>query len=401
MSRFTSIPVKAGDSFLLEMEEADQSCIVLVDGGFGRINKDFITPPLSIDRYLLKKNISKINVMIATHNDADHTNGLIKILQNPKISVDEIWLPAIWLDRLKDLNDNPEDFFDELIHELLTDEDFDHKELNYWMKDDEEDDEDDEDEDQKEKSIEGKDSDIYYASDLVNECDFNNISSTKEDFERSWKKHFPYSLRFIGIKKDPFLMITLADYFEKAEKILKIVKLAKKRSKIRWFKFSTKSLDLNLASVNFSSVKPVNSKYVTKIRINKKTALEYLYLSEVNRRSLVFHFKDGNNQNPILFCADSDLDFDIPKFDEMIVTAPHHGVESASKAYLRINQLNKPTLVRNSGYQSAANSGDTFIQSQHIKYCDVCNTSKAVQEVSFRSAACWAVDCAVIGCSCS
>lgn len=82
-----AFPVKKGDSFLLINEEFN----LLVDGGNGRTD---IIPHIV-------KHTDMLNVVICTHYDTDHINGLLNLFEmiisnNTEISVEEIWLPEIF-----------------------------------------------------------------------------------------------------------------------------------------------------------------------------------------------------------------------------------------------------------------------------------------------------------------
>lgn len=82
--KFTALPVNVGDSFLLRTENK----VVLVDGG---MNKQHIL------KLLRKEKITNnhIDLLICTHYDADHINGIIGILKSQKYSFKELWLPEI------------------------------------------------------------------------------------------------------------------------------------------------------------------------------------------------------------------------------------------------------------------------------------------------------------------
>lgn len=82
--KLTALPVNVGDSFLLR----DEDKIILVDGG---MNKTHIL------NLLRKEQIPNdhIDLLVCTHYDADHINGIIGILKSQKFTFKEIWLPEI------------------------------------------------------------------------------------------------------------------------------------------------------------------------------------------------------------------------------------------------------------------------------------------------------------------
>jgi Metallo-beta-lactamase superfamily len=98
---FVALPVGQGDAFFLRRGELT----ALIDGGIsrGRFCELF--------RMTLRRN--DVNVLVCTHNDADHANGIIGFLEGG-LACDEIWLPGLWGDRLTDLLNTPAEFVKEL-----------------------------------------------------------------------------------------------------------------------------------------------------------------------------------------------------------------------------------------------------------------------------------------------
>lgn len=84
MSQFIAIPVGAGDSFFLERNGRT----ILVDGG--RAEHGF---PTLFQKATSRKNV---DVVICTHNDADHANGVIGFLKAENFRCSEVWLPGTW-----------------------------------------------------------------------------------------------------------------------------------------------------------------------------------------------------------------------------------------------------------------------------------------------------------------
>ena len=83
MMKFTAIGVHEGDSFFLEYDNKK----ILVDGG---VSQDEVL------KYLVDNGVSSkfLDVIICTHYDSDHINGVIGLLKNG-FGFDELWLPAI------------------------------------------------------------------------------------------------------------------------------------------------------------------------------------------------------------------------------------------------------------------------------------------------------------------
>ena len=87
MSRLTAIPVGQGDAFYLESD----GWSALVDGG--RSRSGFASA------FQTATKANGANVVVCTHNDADHANGILGFLE-AGFSCGEVWLPGRWLGAL-------------------------------------------------------------------------------------------------------------------------------------------------------------------------------------------------------------------------------------------------------------------------------------------------------------
>ena len=70
VAKFYALPVKEGDSFVLVRSDAS----ILVDGGVA--NKDRWLASLLQSQC----GVSKLDIVVCTHNDDDHTGGLVAFL---------------------------------------------------------------------------------------------------------------------------------------------------------------------------------------------------------------------------------------------------------------------------------------------------------------------------------
>lgn len=75
------IDVSQGDSILIQAPEDRR---ILIDGGQSDDAYDFIRNKYNLDE---PDNYIDFDAIVATHSDADHTEGLIRILEDPKIAV--------------------------------------------------------------------------------------------------------------------------------------------------------------------------------------------------------------------------------------------------------------------------------------------------------------------------
>ena len=86
-------PAKNGDAFLI-MERAPKPTAILIDGGYANTFHEFISPDL--------QNLSTLgyalDLVVATHVDADHVSGLLALLkangnaEAPRvINISDVW----------------------------------------------------------------------------------------------------------------------------------------------------------------------------------------------------------------------------------------------------------------------------------------------------------------------
>ncbi len=114
-SRFVALPVDRGDAFLLDREEKT----VLVDGGASK--KGLVS---NLKKYW-KQGQRVIDTVVVTHNDLDHTGGIIGLLDSNEFTVREIRLPAYWQSVYEAVaNDNTHFRFSlalvKLVHDLVV-----------------------------------------------------------------------------------------------------------------------------------------------------------------------------------------------------------------------------------------------------------------------------------------
>lgn len=106
MARFIAIPVAQGDAFYLERENLS----VLVDGGRNR------SAFAAMFQAVTRRN--SVDIVICTHNDADHTEGAVGYLQSG-LGCKEVWVPGRWLSVLPDVLKPFVDVFVELADNVL------------------------------------------------------------------------------------------------------------------------------------------------------------------------------------------------------------------------------------------------------------------------------------------
>ena len=92
-SRLIALGVPEGDSFYLETPEI----AILVDGG-----KELVGQETLPKRFRRVTNRRRVDVLVCTHNDDDHADGVLRFLQ-AGLCCGEVWLPALWRDFLAHL----------------------------------------------------------------------------------------------------------------------------------------------------------------------------------------------------------------------------------------------------------------------------------------------------------
>ena len=326
-SRLVAIGVAQGDAFFIERRDGFSA---LVDGG-----RSVIGFPEEFQRATKRDNT---NVVICTHNDADHANGIIGFLQSG-LRCKEVWLPASWTDRLRDLF-RPDQFTSELADNVME---LDEREasnaregellervaVDYQTRE----------EARSEK--EAVDAEGLVEGTLDESSDDQIAISHYPLF--CWNHDQPFHRRKLWAHDRRFRLF--AEAIAAGDRIRQITRLAFHRGcRIRWFEYSSSDAAGGMPRI----MVPVNAREVLKVTVNKSTALMYLALTVTNRQSLVFCSPRDGTVPPILFTADSNLSFlsTVPWSAGMVVTAPHHGSESNAAAYKRFRcEMSDPTSV--------------------------------------------------------
>lgn len=440
MARFIAIPVARGDAFYLEREELS----VLVDGGGNRVAFPFMF------REFTKK--EGVNVVVCTHNDADHANGIIGFLE-AGLRCDEVWLPGRWLSTLPYVLRPYNELRDELIENIRsasssirpTETDTGNTKVSEPMvspieaygesiggifSEDSE-------------SLRGvtgtEDSRLEVQKKHVHEVVSEGARSLVEGFalENGWptsclemleqakpREIPPDSPRLWDIidsiwwlcdygRLPPIDYRLLGSAIETVARIRTIATEAFHRGiPVRWFKFNT-----DMPWGGESALRPLNAREIVRLYSpryppRQHTLLQLLTLTVLNKESLVFWSPPTADHPGVLFTADSDLrGVTLPSdLNGAIVTTPHHGSEANAHAYEVIGKAVKPgpspiTWVRSDGrYRSRP--GDTFLRLASRRLCTLCRRSgdssmaKQVVKLYSRRGA-WIRHPTSRGCSCS
>ncbi len=385
MDKFIALPVVKGAAFYLERA----GHYILVDGGSG---KNAISN-------MVRQKCTRIDVLICTHNDADHADGVIELLESTDIPIEEVWIPASWTYRLEDLIKNERNFFKELFHNILEMRDISDEDVQVFYNGT----------DGRLSEIlcqkhEGKyrntteslrcDKDLCYEKQkcFEHEQDHDALSALLDiaDNFDPWCQNIDCFIDIVMLRNQKPQLQLFSICFQLAKNIKSILRLAYQRGcKIRLFEYGGKP---NAAAKDGEEwLSPVNSHEIYSFKQRSKiNALYYCQLTVTNRKSLVFYSPETDNAPPVLFSADSDFSFSLPQFESSsppIITAPHHGAESSKGAYARIQKMfgdGTDFVFVRSDSKTKIRPGATF-KEQNNRYCTICcqgNNSK-LGEVSF------------------
>lgn len=350
-----ALPVGQGDAFFLRREKFT----ALVDGGKSR------TGLPDLFRTLVKH--PGVDVLVCSHNDADHANGVLGFLES-ELRCGEVWLPDLWNDRLDDLLDRPSEFGRELIENVAR------QELPGDV------------ENRPSRVLEGL-GDIFADGELERQED--NLDNLRRAAPRSlksredndelememvatlgWRRHWGWAGRRGQL---------IDEAVGAASRIRAIALCAADRGlPIRWFKHSGSSTSGGISKI----LVPINAQERVRRPRPKVTALRYLSLSVSNRLSLAFCSPSDENWPGVVFTTDSDLRDcgTIPCGLGAIVTAPHHGAEANKRVYQRLHdsKLEKVIWIRSDG-NFASRPGPAFL-GEVDRYCTLCRNGKGTKQ---------------------
>lgn len=331
---FTALPVKIGDSFLLKTDDS----IILVDGGN---DEDDIV--LLLEKYL-DKEINHIDLLICTHYDADHINGIIGILKSNKYSFKELWLPEIYGSIGYTLSKNLS-YTLNILRDITINEKY-----NYDCENSQEED---------------------TSFDKFEDIDNNVLDFFLKNVSKNIFHLYPYYEDNDNMGKA----------FINLYKISKLINTSlNSGAYIRWLKYED---ELTTNSYNFD-ITCLNSKQTEITLYNKEQFISSLYstLSPKNQKSLVFKYFKNQDLPNILFTADSNLKFcreyKINLNKNSIVTAPHHGSSANDDAYDKIKGDNF-ILVR-SDFSQIKRPGKGYLN-HAFRYCTICRNITTKQSI--------------------
>ncbi|MGL6420172.1 MBL fold metallo-hydrolase [Aeromonas allosaccharophila] len=155
--KLIALNVNVGDAFYLETSDKK----ILIDGGQSKNGFPTI--------FQTNTGHQETDIIVCTHADADHVNGLIGFFEAGFTSK-EVWLPGSWSYKLKELAQNPSEFILDAISDphfhnaraLTLDETFLpslYEDMNYEVT-----------EEQQYQKGEMTDDDLYDILKIINQC---------------------------------------------------------------------------------------------------------------------------------------------------------------------------------------------------------------------------------------
>lgn len=301
--KFTALPVRVGNAFLLR----SPSGTVLVDGGEDKVH---ILDLLKPER--LKKH--HIDLLVCTHYDADHVQGILGILESRKYTFREIWLPEVLGSLSYTISKN-------LVKILARLRELDREGAEKLMK-------------EAEASVKPETESEAPQEAHIRVADLEAVKTL------SALAMYPdiFSMILIGHwDRTSLAAFPVTAMFANLSAAISTVSLAlSSGAHIRWFKYS-KSLTNKQFPLGMT---PMNSTQTALTEYKPDVFLQQLYvtyITPINRDSLVFKFSHQRYPD-ILFCADSNFSFTTTQIqlkNNSIVTAPHHGASDCDAAMER------------------------------------------------------------------
>jgi hypothetical protein len=403
-SSLHALPI-SGESFLF----CRGRYTVLVDGGYERNKVGSVLREHFPD-------LNHIDIVVCTHADQDHAEGLPGLLQDRSFSFGQVWLPGRWVDVLPELLRDPKGFMSGLIRELdsLSDQ-YSNREYG-----DLEAEEFDEILSERVRQERARVADVPTArprpvDDLPGDITRDQIGRGDEVVdlgatdpldEPSWfaelrehahgreadeaaQKAFKsarQSIRYRMNRPRRPLGAALATYWlglvETAEAIRRIAEAAIDRGlRVRWFDYVAYSKVGVPAGGIPGFLVPINA---VEQRAPEQLELSYLArLSPTNEASLAF-FAPATRRTPgVFFCGDSPLG-DGPDYGNsflehrhrpwgpIVATAPHHGSEKNRIAYKHIYRWSEVAVLLRAG-GTKLHPGQTFKRLRcSLKLCVKC-----------------------------
>ena len=305
--------------------------------------------------------VSPLDVVVCTHADSDHVNGLISYFSDGG-EARELWVPGKWRELLKRMSTNWQEAYDEIAGSILAVEDEQRQRIADGIA-------------QGLSPLEAYGSIVRPETAPEEKVTEEPATDTETDdfLDRPLRALGPYG--FFDYEADGYLLwrsfrrrtdrpespidrMLMIDAIETEKNIRNLVRLARRNgSTIQWYEYAGSNVG------TFQGTRPevINAR---SYRIKFKTSGNVMdFLTPINRDSLVIFVPATPTRPAVLFCGDSDLSFagtqTIPITTGTLITAAHHGSKDNSNvAQVLASQLaHTPTVwVRSDRLQPSGGS---------------------------------------------
>lgn len=414
--RLVALGVAQGDAFYLERHREGETFRALVDGGGNRAGLPKLLEKVGVKPGELGE-APQLDVVVCTHNDFDHANGLIGYFEH-SLRAREVWLPGKLRSVLLEMLKSPTEFTRELVDNI-------HEQHKEWSALDD-------------TTGEGRleaygellpDASTPENSPITSEPDRGTDASTGEplgptDLDGSdgeltdlltdvpdsaedpvalWDPGYPKLARYY-FGPAPVSDL-LAAALDAGKRILKLARTALDAgAALHWFEYDATAAP---SGGKPGLLVPMNARERVRVR-PWKGALRELALTLVNRESLVFLSPAAKSHAPaVMFSADSSFEFrlheSLPWSADMTITAPHHGSDANKSVPVRINK-DAPGLSHTwlrSDRRTKHRPAQWYKRNQNRKFCTLCNDGLPKCDVALvAQAGVWEPAGGVAECSC-
>jgi len=369
VSSFVAIPVGQGDAFYFKSKDTS----VLVDGGRSRQRFS--------ELFRTTLNVNRVDIVVCTHNDADHANGILGFLE-AGLQCRELWLPGSWGGVLPYLL-KPAAAFRKQLREWVTQVQpiplIDQLERDI-----------DEGGTPGPQPVLERIAEEFSPEQMQSKDSVGPVELGPDGWPPEWyaileredagpmfgRDDIIWLLDWAVAGREDGRRRLLLEAIEAATRIRNIARVAFHRGiRVRWFEHAATPARTG----NVSALQPLNSRELPTIFVvGADVAFFYFVLTVANRQSLTFWAPRCEHHPGVLFTADSDLrGIKLPDdLDGAIVTSPHHGSEANAAAYGRVERMNgnvASTLswVRSDG-RFRNRPGQTYLSTKGRRLCTLC-----------------------------